>query len=533
MAVSVATWLSRLSRDSLEADGLLDQPLVSMSFREFSEDAWSHIDAAPLRWSWHLDEICDTLEDAARRRQQGEASSIAVAAPPGATKSRPVSVLWQPWVWTWWPGSEWITVSWDESLAYEFSAMSQDLVRSPWYQARWPMKVRGGSSRWSNDRGGRRVAGGIHSRFTGDHAHFIVGDDLLKEQLARCGSPASIIDAVQTAGSTWYGTLGTRAIDHIGCRVLAAQLLHRDDPVTVAIRDRGYERLVFPATFEAAHPYRSEHDRRTVEGEPLCDRISGEVIESVILDIGPSAAAAQLWQRPEPPGGQLLRPEYMTRRWRTLPQDIRTTTETGRVGYDQIWGIFADLAAKSKRQSRRRKGPDYTVIQVWCACGRDVYLIDQVRGQWGYREARAQLAALAVRYPWVQEIRLEDAANAPALEDDLEGGIHPDDLAGGEPPPGWAPEIILEPHGGGCLARVQATTGIWHLGRVVLPLGPRWVDEPGGFVDEHLRYSGVEGETDDQVAASSLALMRYKIRSSGYEAGLATAMNRLRKDGRI
>lgn len=495
---------------------LLDRRAVELGgLRVFVNLSWPHVDAAALRWGWHLEELCDALDDAAHRRHRGEAVDLAVAMPPGATKSRPASVLWQPWAWTWWPGSSWITASWDESLAYEFSALSLDLVRSPWYQARWPMRVTGGASRWVNSYGGRRVAGGVHSRFTGDHGQFIIADDLLKEQLARQGSPGAIADAVSVASSFWFGTLGTRAIDHIGCRVLVAQLLHRDDPVTVAIRDRGYERVVFPVTYEPAHPFPCARDRRLVAGELLHDRIDQARIDAIILDIGPTAAAAQLWQRPEPPGGQLLRAEYMQRRWKVLPPELRATMAGAPVGLGQSWLISADLASKGRRQSKRRSGPDHTVLQLWCMHMQDLYLVDQSRGQWGYREAKAQLGAFSLRYPWVAEILLEDAANAPALEDDLlEDGFSDADLEvalGGAPRPrGWAPSVTLEPHGGGCLARVQAVEGMWHAGRVVLPLGERWVDEVHGFVDEHLRFSGVEGESDDQVATSSLAMLHFK-----------------------
>ena len=505
-----------MARATYDPEVIRDREAVAEGgFMAFVKLAWPHIDAAIFKGGWHIEELCDALDDAAHRRHRGEAVDLAVAMPPGASKSRPTSVLWQAWVWTWWPGSSWITTSWDDDLAYKFSALSLDLVRTSWYQARWPMKIVGGISRFSNSFGGSRVVGGVHSRFTGDHAHFIVGDDLLKEQLARRGSPSAIADAVGVAGSFWFGTLGTRAIDHIGCRVLVAQLLHRDDPVTVAIRDRGYERIVFPVTYELDHPYPCERDRRTVAGELLHDRIDQKRIDDIILDIGPTAAAAQLWQRPEPPGGQLLRAEYMQRRWKVLPPDLRATMGGAPIGPGQYWLIAGDLASKGKRQSRRRGGPDHTVLQLWCMHGQDLYLVDQDRGQWGYREAKARLGAFSLRYPWVAEILLEDAANAPALEDDLlEDGFSDADLEGslgGAPrQKGWCPSVTLEPHGGGCLARVQAVEGMWHAGRVLLPLGPRWVDEVHGFIDEHLRYSGVEGESDDQVATSGLAMLHFK-----------------------
>ena len=135
--------------------------------------------------------------------------------------------------------------------------------------------------------------------------------------------------------------------------------------------------------------------------------------------------------------------------------------------------------------------------QVWCSSGGLRYLVDQVRGRWGFREARAQLIALAARYPVVGAHLLEDAANAAATAADLVGAL---------------PGVILEPVGGGSLARTQAVEGVWASGSVVLPDGLPWVDGPGGFVDEHTRFSGDGTETDDQVSASSLALLHLKAR---------------------
>lgn len=523
-----STRLRRLER-VFSGGGEWQPPLP---FAEFCQQAWPVIDSAHLVWSWHLDELCDSLSDAAHRRHRGEAVELAIAAPPGSSKSRPVSILFQPWVWTWWPGSAWITTSWDESLAYKFSEFSKDLVGSPWYQARWPMGIRGGTSRWKNRFGGIRYAYGVRSRVTGDHGHFILGDDLLKEQLVRDASPGQIADAVAVASGFWYGTLGTRAIDHIACKIAVGQLLHVDDPVTVAIRDRHYERLVYPVTFEANHKWRSERDRRTEEGEMLCPRINQEKIDKIVLDIGPTAAAAQLWQRPEPLGGQLLKAEYMTHRWTSLPQELRRAMESAVPGAGQRWIITGDMNFKSKRQSKRRKGPDWVVYELWCALAEKRYLIDQVRGQWGYREAKLQLALFGIRHMVAPKIILEDAANASAVEDDLtEGGLTEADLfkalelEGVEKPPSWTPIIKLEPHGGGTLARTQASEGTWYNGHVILPLGPRWVDEQGGFVDEHTRYSGVEGETDDQVSCSSLAIVHLKQATSRF----TRAMSNLRR----
>lgn len=509
--------LAELSRRRLvERVRTSSKPTPALPFANFCREAWSQVDAARLEWSWHLDEITAELEVIAHQRAAGKPSDLAINVPPGSTKSRIISVLWHPWVWSWWPESKWITSSYDDSLAARLAELSLQLLRSDWYQSRWPVRlVRDSSRHAKNVHGGERFAVGIGSNITGSHAHFILGDDLVKEQLARLGSPAMIAKAVNRSVGYWFGTLSTRAVDYIAARVLIHQRLHRDDPSGVAVAKHGYDSIVFPGHFD---PSRADpRDHRTVAGEPLCSRLSQEVMARVIAEIGPTAAAAQIDQDPQPPGGQLLRAEYMAHRWSTLPAELTRAMESGRWGPGQNWIIAGDLAFKSKRQSKRRSGPDYVVYELWCSHHEKRYLIDQVRGQWGFRESKLQLALFALRHQVVGKIILEDAANAAALEDDLtDGGLVASDLLGAleaegvTVPSTWSPTIVLEPHGGGTLARTQSVEGVWYSGAVILPANAAWVDQHSGFVDEHLRYSGTDGETDDQVSTSSLALLHLK-----------------------
>jgi phage terminase large subunit-like protein len=482
-----------------------------LGLAEFCKRGWPEIDSAALVWSWHLDEICGELEAAIRARlERGEPADLAIATPPGSGKSRPASILAQPWSWTIWPWATWITSAYDDDLAARFSRLSKMLVRSPWYQARWPMRVTKDSDHyWENEHGGRRIAAGIGSRITGEHAHIILGDDLVKEQLARIGTPAAIAQAVGKSTDYWFGTLSTRAIDHKAARVIIQQRLHREDPIGVAVDRFKYRSVVFRARFDPLHPDPMTHHQHQREpGELLYPRLTEEALAKVEFELGPTAAAAQLQQEPAPPGGALLKATYMERRWDNLPGEIQSAINTGRPVPGQTWISAWDLAFKGKASS------DWTVGQVWCAVRGERWLIDQVRGRWGFREARAQLVALAARYPVIGVHLLEDAANAAATADDLVGAV---------------PGVVLEPVGGGCLARTQAVEGVWASGCVVIPVAT-WATGPGGFVDEHTRYVGDGTETDDQVSASSLALLYLK--SRGELPAWATAAQAIQRGQR-
>ena len=46
--------------------------------------------------------------------------------------------MWPAWEWTHQPWLRHLTASYDQGLATRFAAQTRDLIRSAWYQARWP-----------------------------------------------------------------------------------------------------------------------------------------------------------------------------------------------------------------------------------------------------------------------------------------------------------------------------------------------------------------------------------------------------------
>lgn len=465
-----------LDRAEVEAGGLA----------AFVRLAWDQVCPESFVPNWHIDEIVKLLEQITHDRKNEISNELAVCVPPSSSKSKIVSVLWQPWVWTWWPESSWITSTYEQELASDLSSESLALVQSDWYQARWPLKViKDAAKHWKNDRGGERRAVGTGGAITGKHAHFHVGDDLIKEQKSWRGSIASIVAAMQEAKQFWFGTMITRKKGQAIARVLVGQRLHIDDPPGVAIREHGYQSVVFPLRYSTkiADP----RDPRTTDGELLCEaRCDLEGVKALEASMTPSAARAQLDQDPVPPGGYLIRPEYLEHRYSHLPSSMQRSLESGRAAPGEIWSIYADLTFKGKSTS------DFVVFQLWCRRQGLYYLIDQIRGQWGFRETKQRAKEFADRYRVASACKLEDAANAAAMEEDMKGEIR---------------GLISIPHGGGCLARVQQVEGTWASGCVMLPESADWLGGSDGFVAEHLSYDGLGTRHDDQVSAASLALL--------------------------
>jgi predicted phage terminase large subunit-like protein len=146
-----------------------------------------------------------------------------------------------------------------------------------------------------------------------------------------------------------------------------------------------------------------------------------------------------------------------------------------------------DLAFKDTKAS------DYVVGQVWLRRGANVYLLDQVRGRYGFTETVQQMRRMSARWPQAVAKYVEDKANGPAVMDALHGTLH-----------GLIP---VNPEGGK-VARAQAVSPLVEAGNVHLP-APELAPWVGDLVEEAAQFPN--GAHDDQVDAMSQALTRLMI----------------------
>jgi predicted phage terminase large subunit-like protein len=134
---------------------------------------------------------------------------------------------------------------------------------------------------------------------------------------------------------------------------------------------------------------------------------------------------------------------------------------------------------------------DFVVGQVWGKKGGDFYLLDQVRGRWGFTETIEQFKALAAKHPQATRKLVEDKANGPAVIDSLKHHI--------------SGIIPVEPDGSKT-ARAHAVTALFEAGNVYIP-SPEvcpWVRE---YVAELTQFPSVAH--DDQVDATTQALRHF------------------------
>jgi len=422
--------------------------------------------------------------------------NLIVNVPPGTSKSSIVSVLWPAWIWTRRPDAKFIGSSYSATLSRRDALRSRLLVESDWYRERWgDLRPLDDSTPWTathyvNRRGGGRLSTSVGGQVLGFHADFQIVDDPVKPLDA--SGDAATTTALAECLEWWNVTMSTRQTDpEKTARVIIMQRLHAADLAGEMVKTGEYEHLRLPMRYEAAHPCRTKvgGDWRTEDGDLLVpDRYPEDAVRTLEIALGPMGAAAQLQQRPVPAAGAVFQKGWTLRRWRELPSSIYLI---------QSW----DCRFKEEASSG-----DWVVGQVWGLRGADFFLVDQLRGRWGYVETVAAIRELSRKWPAARLKLIENKANGPAVVSALKREI-----------PGL---LLVEPEGGK-LARANAVSGLWEAGNVLLPDEAPWLSD---FVAELIAFP--KAAHDDQVDAMTQALLRLHVKSgSRYVAAMEALSN--------
>lgn len=198
------------------------------------------------------------------------------------------------------------------------------------------------------------------------------------------------------------------------------------------------------------------------------------------LTAGSRTWAALYQGHPSPAEGDIFKRDWW-QRWTRMPSLHGT--------FIQSW----DLTFKSSQAS------DWVVGQVWLQQDANCYLLDQVRGRWGFTDTIDQIINLTARWPQATAKLIEDKANGPAVIDSLRRTI-----------PGIIPITPRESK----TARANAVTPLAEAGNVWLPdhAAAAWAD---ALVEE---LAGFPNAThDDQVDALTQALTYLNPGTAGFQ----------------
>ncbi len=432
----------------------------------------------PFLPNWHIEAIGYQLE----RVRAGEVRRLIINLPPRYLKSLMATVAFPAFVLGHEPRRRIFAISYGADLAAKHASDFRSIVQSSWYRRAFPkMRISRAidSDVYTTDSGFRQSTS-IQAALTGLGAEMFIIDDPLKAVDAQS-------DAQRNSLNHWFSNTLLSRLDNkeTGSIIIVMQRVHLNDLTGYVLETSGtWEVLNLAAIAEADEQIPigpgQLHTRRA--GEALHPgRESLATLESLRCELGSEIFAAQYQQAPVPPGGSMIRREWL-RYYDTLPE------RTYRTKVIQSW----DTAAKDGAHN------DWSVCTTWLVADNHYYLVDVTRGRYEYPQLKARAIALAQRFkPSV--ILIEDASTGTALAQELKH-------AGG-----YAVRLI--PVERNKRARLYVEQAKFEGGFVLFPRGASFLPtiEP-----ELLTFP--QSKTDDQVDSITQALA-YK--ASGYDSSLS------------
>ena len=433
---------------------------------------------------WVHRALCEELDRFLDAVQQKESPRLMITFPPRHGKSEIASRCFPAYVLGRYPDSSIIATSYSSDLASRMNRDVQRIIDSDVYRELFPdtslygknirTTARGSYLRNSDifeivDHKGVYRSAGVGGGLTGMGSSIAIVDDPVKDR-AEADSPT-----IRKNVWDWYtSTLYTRLAPGGGV-ILIQTRWHTDDLAGRLLEaERAGEgdhwRVVnFPAIAEQDEYWNGKLMRKA--GEALHpERYPLEQLLAIKQAIGSRDWAALYQQHPIPDGGAIFKAEWL-RFW--LSKDLPN--------FDMMLTSW-DMTFKEGTDN------DFVVGQVWGRAGANFYLLDQVRGRWGFTDTLHHFQKLAQKWPMVRRHLIEDKANGPAVIDTLRNTV--------------AGIIPVEPCGSK-VARAHAVTTYFEAGNVLIPhpsIAP-WVND---FMAELTTFPSAAH--DDQVDAATQAV---------------------------
>jgi predicted phage terminase large subunit-like protein len=362
---------------------------------------------------WYIQAITHQLE----RVRRGKINRLIINFPPRSLKSITASVAYPAFVLGHDPTLRIICASYSAELARKHSNDFRAILASAWYQALFP-NTRIGPYKDSETeieltRRGGRLSTSTGGTLTGRGGDLIIIDDPLKPVDA-------LSDSRRDAANQWLlNTVMSRLDDkRAGAIIIVMQRVHMDDLTGFVLRlSNDWTVLSLPAIAESSQtiPLADDRFRERQPGDLLSPiREPMAVLEQLRLQLGSDIFSAQYQQAPVPPGGAMIKRDWI-QRYTQMPAREGTTF------IFQSW----DTAMKG--------GPDndWSVCTTWLETQCQWYLLDVWRKRVDYPTLKGAVVELARRWD-AKQVLVEETGTAIGLLQELKFqvpgivGIKPD-----------------------------------------------------------------------------------------------------------
>jgi predicted phage terminase large subunit-like protein len=447
--------------------------LLRNDFRAFTEKTFTTLSPGDtFEDSPHIHAIAWALE----RVRRGELKRLIINMPPRSLKSITASVAFPAYSLGHDPTQRIICVSYSGELAKKHSNDFRAVIETEWYKEVFPSTRIGSFKNTETEieftKRGSRLATSVGGTLTGRGGDTIIIDDPLKPDDALSQTRRAAVNA-------WYThTLLSRLDDkRTGAIIIVMQRVHIDD-LTGFLRSQSdeWEVLSLPAIApqDELIPVWNGDTYERKAGEVLSPREPTEILNALKLQLGSDAFYAQYQQAPAPPGGAMIKRNWIAR-YDQLPP------ETERIMVLQSW----DTANKG--------GPDndWSVCSTWVfARGQRFYLVDMWRGQVDYPSLKAKVQKLAKEWQ-AKRVLVEDAGAGTMLVQELRTSV--------------SGIIAVRPERDK-ITRISVASAKMEAGQVFLPVRAAWLPD---LEDELFTFPG--SRHDDQCDSISQALLEHNM----------------------
>lgn len=258
--------------------------------------------------NWHIDAIAHQLE----RVRAGEVTRLIINMPPRNLKSITLSVAFPAFLLGHDPRRRIFGISYGADLAYKHAADFRAVVEADWYSRAFPKwrTARAASGDIFSTRGGFRRATSVHAALTGLGGGIFIIDDPQKPEEAQS-------EPLRNSVNQWFSNTLLSRLDNkqTGVIIVVMQRVHLND-LTGHLIERSKDWTVLNLAAIAEEDERIEigngrfHIRRA--GEALHPRHESlATLERLRAEVGSDVFSAQYQQSPVPPGGAVIRKEWL------------------------------------------------------------------------------------------------------------------------------------------------------------------------------------------------------------------------------
>lgn len=467
----------------------LEYELSERRFSAFVQYAWEVLEPGkPLLWNWHLELVCETLQNLYLRHLAGESCRLIINVPPRNLKSTIVTVCFPAWVWIQeneiegkkilGASKRFLSTSYAQSLSTKHAVDSRTLIQSDWFQRGWGHRFQlsdeqDTKTEYLNNQRGHRIATSMHGTATGKGGDFLTVDDPHDTTIAES-------EVQRKATIEAFDQKFTSRLDNkkTGAIVIVMQRLHQEDLTGHCLKQGGWEHLCLPAEWEEedgiTHVFPLSHEvvQRT-QGDLLHPEREGPPeLAAMKKALGSQGYAGQYQQRPTAREGGIIKRAWCQNFYKVLPDRISERV--------QSW----DATFKDSQTS------DYVAGHAWIRSEGKFYLVDRFHDRADIVATMTAIKSFSAKHPKFILKLIEDKANGPALIQMLKSKV-----------PGLVP---VTPEGSKD-ARMSAVAPLWEAGNVYLPdpsIAP-WIHD---FIEEIVNFPNASN--DDDCDAMTQALLR-------------------------